>query len=58
MEFSHIFSPDGPRDALLSQGRVLKRALAVGTVGRTCIPRTGKGEEPPTAGGQLEVQPQ
>ena len=41
--FSHVFSPDGLNNTLLSQGHVLERAPMVGTVGRTYIPRTREG---------------
>ena len=41
--FSHIFSPDGLSNTLLSQGYMLGRALAMGMVGGMYMPRTGKG---------------
>ena len=40
---SHIFSPDGFNNSLLSQAASLKMAIAVSTVGGLYIPRTGKG---------------
>ena len=36
----HMSHPDGLNNTLLFQGHTLGRALTVGTVGRTCIPRT------------------
>ena len=41
--FSHVFSPDGPNNILLSQGYVLETAPSVGMVGHTYNPRTGEG---------------
>ena len=41
--FSHMFSPDGLNNTLLSQGCVLVTAPTVGTVYRVYIPGTGKG---------------
>ena len=40
---SHIFSPDGFNNSLLSQAASLKMAIAVSMVGGLYIPRTGKG---------------
>lgn len=37
--------------------RPLKKAPAMGTVGRMYMPRTGEGEHSPTAQAQLSVQP-
>lgn len=51
--FGCTFSADA-LNTLLSQGYVLGTAPTVGMVGRVYIPRTGGGEEPSTAGIQLE----
>ena len=42
-EFSHLASPDGLNNTLLSQGCVLEVAVSVETLGRMYIPRTGEG---------------
>ena len=41
--FSHITSPHGLNNTLLSQGSVLEMAARIGIVGRMYIPRTGEG---------------
>ena len=42
-EFSHIHSPDGRHNTLLSQGWVFERVPSAGTMGRTHIPRKEEG---------------
>lgn len=49
MGFSHILSPDGLSNTLLSQGCILETSFHLGLRGEMYIPRTGTGEEPPTA---------
>lgn len=48
MGLSHLYSPGGLKHTLLSQDCILKMALAMGTVGRTYIPRTGQGGKEPS----------
>lgn len=49
MGFSHIHSPDGFNNTLLSRGFILETALAVATVGRIYVPKMGDEEPPPVA---------
>lgn len=55
--FSHVFSPDGFNNILLSQGYVPEMAPAVGTLGRVYIPKTGKGCRDTHCRLQLSGQP-
>lgn len=62
MWLSHMFSPDGPNNTLLSRGCVLEMALAMATVCVMCVPDSiqgqRRGKEPPVSWVQLLGQPE